>query len=133
MTGWTCPSCGVNYAPSVTQCRCSVAPVVDDQVRKWIDEFTRPPVPYKTPVLPLLPPYVPTPPAPWVDPWTPPGFPFATLSADTGDEPARSVVTTWIVRPDGTHRRIDVDFASLPDVDLSNVDYLQLVSLGGRQ
>lgn len=117
MIGWTCPSCGVNYAPSVTECRCSV--VTDD----WIEQMRK--------ITETPPVYGPV--TPWIDPWTPPRYPFMMLSADTGDEPARSVATTWIVRPDGAHRRIDVDFASLPSVDLSNVDYLQLASLGGPQ
>lgn len=134
MTGWTCPSCGVNYAPSVTECRCSAAPVVDDQVRKWIDEFEKsdkPLTPQKAPVLP-----------PWIDPWTPPVYPFATwtgdvvrptLTVDPSDRTAMIRATAFRVGPDGSHTRYNVDFASLPSVDLSNVDYLQLASLGGRQ
>lgn len=109
MTGWTCPSCGVNYAPSVTECRCSAAPVVDDQVRKWIDEFeksSKPLTPRKAPVLP------------WVDPWTPPVY-----------GPAEPWTDPW-----QRYRWYCGDVVVVtPAVYTVNVDYLQLASLGGRQ
>lgn len=128
MTGWTCPSCGVNYAPSVTQCRCSV--VTDD----WIEQMRK--------IAETPPVYGPV--VPWVDPmdyWRKPPWQRngwycgdavkSTLTVDTGGKPECPVVaTTWIVRPDGTHRRVNVEY---PSADLSNVDYLQLASLGGRQ
>lgn len=130
MIGWTCPSCGVNYAPSVTQCRCSAAPVVDDQVRKWIDDFEKsdkPLTPRKAPTLPPLPPYVPTPPAPWVDPWTPPMPPITVPWTDPAEYWRQP---PW--KPGRWYCRNDVVLMT-PIVDTVNIDYLQLASLGGRQ
>ena len=103
----------------MTECRCSAAPVVDDQVRKWIDEFEKsdkPLIPQKVPALP------------WVDPWTPPVYgPVApwTDPMDYWRKPPWYHLGQWYCRNDVV--------LMTPIVDTVNVDYLQLASLGGRQ
>lgn len=68
-SGWTCPSCGVNYAPSVTRCDCSAKkpPEKEDEwIRRWKEELE------KLPKLPIYVPPLPTWPDPndiWRRPW----------------------------------------------------------------
>lgn len=105
MIGWTCPSCGVNYAPSVTQCCCSAVDAEKEReakrLRQILDDWQK----NLSPAVPVSPVY-----GPWVDPmeywWQPPW--------------QRGDWYGYVVRPTLT-------------ADLPNVDYLQLSKLGGRQ
>lgn len=141
MNGWTCPSCGVNYAPSVTECRCSVVDVEREKdaerIRQIVEEWKKNP-----------PPVVPTPPVygpPWVDPmeyWRQPPWQRGswygdvvrpTLTVDKGESAEKATAAVFYFDRDGSYRRIDIDFPQMSSVDTSNIDYLQMSELGGRQ
>ena len=109
MTGWTCPSCGVNYAPSVTECCCSV--VTDD----WIEQMRK--------IAETPPVYGPV--TPWVDPtdyWRKP--PWQRYSSNAAG------VAVFLA---GFGLPASLLKSPPEDIDTVNVDYLQLASLGGRQ
>ena len=63
--GWKCPSCLVNYAPSITECRCSA-------VASPVHVPFMYPQPYTVPVYPWVGPY----------PWSYPTDQFTYTSSD---------------------------------------------------